>query len=113
MNLSYTTPFWVQDVSNSSWNLSIYSNTGSSSYNMTWTITVEYSTDGTTWSTLGTTSTTRGSYITKSFTARQKVYLRCNTTHWGLVDIDASRFYYYNIRSSKNMKVGGNIMSLL
>ena len=111
---NYTNPFWIENTTENTWTIYIYSNTGSSSYDMTWTITVEYSLDGTTWQTFGTTSITRGSYISQEFSSSQRrVYLRCNTTHWGLVDIDNDRFYMYNIRSNYDMKVGGNIMSLL
>lgn len=110
---NYTNPFWIENTTGNTWTIYIYSNTDGD-YDMTWTISVEYSLNGTTWQTFGTTSVTKDSYISQQFSSSQRrVYLRCNTTHWGLVDIDNSRFYMYNIRSNYDMKVGGNIMSLL
>ena len=113
---TYITPFWVQDVSGSSWSLRLYSrNSGSTHGNLDWTIDVEYSTDGSTWSDFGTTKTSRNSYISKSFSANQKVYLRSKTqcTHWGKYDTSNSRFWYIQIYSNNQYSVGGNIMSLL
>lgn len=111
--INYTTPFWIENITGNTWTIYIYSITGGE-YDMTWTISVEYSLDGTTWQTFGTTSTTKDSYISQQFSSSQRrVYLRCNTTHWGLFEIDLNNSYSYNIRSDYKMRVGGNIMSLL
>lgn len=111
--INYTTPFWIENITGNTWTIYIDSITGGE-YDMTWTISVEYSLDGTTWQTFGTTSTTKDSYISQQFSSSQRrVYLRCNTTHWGLYDIDLNNSYSYNIRSDYNMRIGGNIMSLL
>lgn len=111
--INYTTPFWIENITGNTWTIYIDSIT-SGEYDMTWTISVEYSLNGTTWQTFGTTSTIKDSYISQQFSSSQRrVYLRCSTTHWGLFDIDLDRSYSYNIRSNYNMRIGGNIMSLL
>lgn len=69
------------------------------------TLTIEYSTDKTNWSTLGTTSTTA---LTYTLNPGDVVFLRCKTTAWCN---DASPNNFNNITGVS--KIGGNIMSLL
>lgn len=68
------------------------------------TITVYKSTDGSTWQSMGSTSTTA---ITTTIPANGKLYLKATTNAWW------SSFYYNTITASGNHNVGGNIMSLL
>lgn len=93
----YSEPFYVENISNENETLSIFKY-GSSAP----TLTIEYSTNKTTWQTLGTTS---GTDLTRTLSPGDKVYLRCNTNAW-------SNGYYRNTISGIS-KVGGNIMSLL
>ena len=95
-----TIPFYVEDVSGSVNSVQIRKNNNSAP-----TLTIEKSTDGTTWETMGTTSTTA---ITATVPANGKLYLRCNATTWG-----ASTSYYNKITTTGNCNVGGNTMSLL
>ena len=92
----YTEPFYVENTTNANETLSIKKSASDAL-----TLTIEYSTDKTNWSTLGTTSTTA---LTKTLTPGDKVYLRCNTNAWA----NSNR----NVISGTR-KVGGNIMSLL
>lgn len=89
-------PFYVENISNNVETLSIVKN-----YNSAPTLTIEYSTDKTTWNTLGTTSTTA---LTYTLQPNDKLYLRCNTSRWSTISS--------NIINGVS-KVGGNIMSLL
>ena len=97
----YSEPFYVENISNAAETLSIKKSDTSAP-----TLTIEYSTDKTTWQTLGTTSTTA---LTYTLQVGDKVYLRCDTnTGWGS---NASGTYSNRINGCS--KVGGNIMSLL
>jgi len=96
---SYSTPFYVEDMSGSENTLRIIK-----ARDYAPTLTIEMSRDGATWSTLGTTSTTA---ITASIPTYGRVYLRCNTSSW-CTDRDANYIY-----CSQSYRVGGNIMSLL
>lgn len=93
----YTEPFYVENISNEVETLSIKKD-----YVDAPTLTIEYSTDKATWSTLGTTSTTA---LTYALQPGDKLYLRCETERFcisgGVNNI------------SGVSKVGGNIMSLL
>ena len=94
-------PFYVEDISGSANTLSIAQNDESAP-----TITVEKSTDGITWESMGTTSTTA---ITAVIPAYGKLYLRASATRW----YSTNGSYYNTITASKRHNVGGNILSLL
>ena len=96
----YATPFYIEDMSGSDNTVSIVKNNSSSR-----TLTIEKSTDGGMWETMGTTSTTA---ITATIPANGKLYLRCNTTTWA-----NNSYYYNNINTTGNCNIGGNINSLL
>ena len=98
----YTEPFYVQDLSGSENTVQI---TKYSSYAPT--ITIEKSTDGITWETMGTTS----SPVSATIPANGKLYLRCNTVSWG--STFSNRYSGNQIKATGSHKVGGNIMSLL
>jgi hypothetical protein len=96
-----TIPFYIEDVSGSA--NTIYIKKG---LNNAPTLTIEKSTNGTTWETMGTTSTAE---ITATVPANGRLYLRCNATQWAYGD---SQCNYFN-SASGNFNVGGNINSLL
>lgn len=93
----YTEPFYVENISNANETLSIVKSNESAP-----TLTIEYSTDKSQWTSFGTTSTVA---LTMPLAPRDKVYLRCNTYVW---NTSASHTKIMGIS-----KVGGNIMSLL
>ena len=97
-----TTPFFVKDVSGSD-NIIYIKRTNNKAPELT----IEKSTNGTTWEMMGTTSTTQ---ISATVPANGKLYLRCSATRWG-----AGTASYYNCfnSASGNFNVGGNINSLL
>lgn len=95
-----TTPFYIEDISGSENTVQIKKD-----YAPAPTLSIQKSTDGTTWESMGETSTTA---ITATIPANGKLYLRCSTTTW--IDIDAN---CNSINTTGNCKVGGNIMSLL
>lgn len=92
------TPFFVENIDNFNERLTIVK---ANSYAPT--LTIEYSTDKITWSTLGTTSTNE---LTLTLNPGDRVYLRCNTTSWW--GSGAGRNVICGIS-----KIGGNILSLL
>lgn len=93
----YTEPFYVEKITNENEKLNIVKSADDAP-----TLTIEYSTDKTTWQTLGTTSTTA---LTITLEPGNKVYLRCSTNSWAT---SSAR----NTITSVS-KVGGNVMSLL
>lgn len=95
-----STPFYIEDISGSANTLSIKKDSSSAP-----TITVEKSTDGVAWETMGTTSTTD---ITATIPANGKLYLRATANKWA-----TSVSYYNTITASGRHNVGGNILSLL
>lgn len=99
---TYSEYFWVKNETSSSGTLNIRKNNDAAP-----TVTVEYSTDGTTWTTKGSTSTTS---MTFTLAANSKIYLRATADCWS--DISSS-FYYTYFSSGMNCSIGGNIMSLL
>lgn len=101
--IDYTVPFYVEDASGSSNTLTIKKNNASAP-----TLTIQKSIDGSTWQTMGTTSTTA---ITATVPANSKLYLRTSATGW--CTYSSSNYYYNNITCSGVFNVGGNIMSLL
>ena len=95
-----TIPFYIEDISGSENTVQIKKNNNSAP-----TLTIQKSTDGTTWESMGTTSTTA---ITATIPANGKLYLRCSTNTCG-----TSYNYYNTINTTGNCNVSGNIMSLL
>jgi hypothetical protein len=98
--------FYVEDLSGVDNTLSI-KKCGASGYSGEYapTLTIEKSSDGQTWETMGTTGTTA---ITATIPANGKLFLRCITNKW------ADSYLYWNrISASENHAIGGNIMSLL
>ena len=92
-------PFYVENISNSVETLRI-----TKLDNRAPTLTIEYSTDKTTWTPFeNSTSTTALTYILQP---NDKLYLRCNTVTW------TNSGYESNAIDGVS-KVGGNIMSLL
>ena len=97
----YTEPFYVENINSAAEILNI-----KKSGSFAPTLTIEYSTDGVNWNTLGTTSTTD---LTYTLNPDDKVYLRCDTNQgWGYTNGSS-----HSNRISGVSKVGGNIMSLL
>lgn len=94
-----TIPFYIEDVSGNANTVQI-----KKSSNRAPTLTIEKSTDGITWETMGTTSTTG---ISATIPANGKLYLRCNTNACG------ASYLSNRITTTGNCNVGGNIMSLL
>lgn len=92
-------PFYIEDVSGSENTVQI-----TKGHNNAPTLTIEKSTDGTTWETMGTTSTTA---ITATVPANGKLYLRCSATTW------SNSTYRNSIITTGNSNVGGNVMSLV
>ena len=92
--------FYVEDISGSANTLSISKSNSSAP-----TIEVYKSTDGTNWTSMGTTGTTA---ITATIPANGKLYLKAIAGNWGY-----SQGYSNTITASGRHNVGGNIMSLL
>ena len=101
VNPKYT-PFYIEDVSGSDNTLSIVKLGGD-----TKSLTIQKSTDGKTWASMGNTSSTA---ITATVPANGRLYLRCQTDAWG---INNSQDYFNKMSCSGNFNVGGNTMSLL
>ena len=98
-----STPFYVRDLSGQTNTLSIVKNNSRAL-----TLTIEKSIDGKNWTVLGTTSTAA---LTVTIPAYQKLYLRCSTSFWALMDTQGLQ--YNHILVSNHCSIGGNIMSLL
>ncbi len=96
--IDYTIPFYIEDISGESNTVSIKKSNNSAP-----TLTIQKSTDGETWESIGSTSTTG---ITATVPANGKLYLRCSANSWG-------NTYYNTINTTRNCNFGGNIMSLL
>ena len=103
---SYSTPFYVEDMSGSENTLSIVKS-GMYTSNAP-TLTIEMSRDGVSWSTLGTTSDVA---LIASIPANSKLYLRCSTSGWG--NQYNATAAYNAIDCSGSYGVGGNVMSLI
>ncbi len=100
-NVTLSTPFYVEDVSGSTNTLHIVKNSTDAP-----TITLDYSYDGSTWTTWGTTSTTA---LSLNIPANSRVYLRANATQFAFNNISR----YNTISADGDFNVGGNIHSLL
>ena len=100
----YSTPFYVENITQQSETLII------AEYNWVESgcleIPVQYSTDGTTWSLLGTTGDTS---LTRTLQPGDKVYLRATTNAW----YEHQDEFSHGCAILGVSKVGGNIMSLL
>lgn len=94
--------FYIEDVSGQANKLSIKKINTSAP-----TIKVFKSTDGTNWSSMGSTSTTA---ITATIPANGKLYLKATANSWNSSDYNK---YYNKISASGAHNVGGNITSLL
>ena len=95
--------FYIENLTSSANTLSIKKNNASAP-----TINVYRSTNKTTWTSIGSTSTTA---ITYSIPANSKVYLKATATSWAK---KVSYSTYANMMScSSSFAVGGNIMSLI
>ena len=92
-----TIPFYVENITNTNETLSINTRNWEEPGFL-----IEKSTDGSTWSSLGTTSSTP---LTETLAPGAKLYLRATTNAWGQINMETS---IYGVS-----KVGGNIMSLL
>ena len=92
------TPFYIENINTSSITVTI------NRYSSAPTLTIQKSTDGKTWSTWGSTSST----LKVTVGGKKKLYLRCNANAWA-----TSGNSYHKITCSNKFNVGGNIMSLL
>lgn len=97
------TPFFVHAPSNSTAYFYIVKNNSNAP-----TLSIETSTDGTNWSTLGETSTTSLNFLLNKGERR---YIRCKTNAWG--NYVSYTDVCNTIHSDEPYTVGGNIMSLL
>lgn len=97
-----TEPFYVENITSDNETLSITKSNSAAP-----ALTIEYSTDKTTWTPFeNPTSTTA---LTRTLAPGDKVYLRCNTGGWAYND--PSEGFFNSIRGVS--KIGGNTMSLL
>lgn len=92
--------FWIENTSGSSMTVTIKKNNNSAP-----SVTVYKSSDQTTWTSMGTTSTTG---ITTTVSAGRKMYFKCTAAKWA-----SSSLYRNLISANQNHNVGGNIMSLI
>ena len=97
------TPFYIEDVSGSD-NTITFNRQGSSAP----TVSIEKSSDGETWSSIGSTS----SDVNVTIPANSKVYFRSKKYTWATAG-SGNVVYYNRIIGSSNFNVGGNILSLL
>ena len=91
--------FYIENLTSSSNTLKISRQSGATG------ITIYRSTNKTSWTSMGTTSTSGISY---SIPSKAKVYLRATSTSWG-----GSSSALHFITCTSNYAVGGNIMSLV
>lgn len=95
--------FYIEDVSGSD-NVVTFIKTNTDAP----TLSIQYSNDRETWSTLGDT-TTEG--ITYTIQGTKKTYFRCKTTAWTISGLGYN--YRNEIKVANSFNVGGDIMSLL
>ncbi len=100
------TYFYIEDISGSTNTVSITKNNASAP-----TLNLEYSTDGSTW----TTKTMNEDTTANTFTlpANGKLYLRGVNDGWCSSSSSIFNSYYNSITATGSHNVGGNIMSLL
>ena len=103
------TPFYVENITQENETLTISSYDFSESEPASYLeIPVEYSTDGTAWSSLGTTGETP---LTRTLQPGDKVYLRATTNAW--YELQEEPIIEHGCTILGVSKVGGNVMSLL
>lgn len=108
--VDYTEPFYLQNDTNDVHDIEILKvSSSSSSPSSAPTLTIEYSTDNSTWVVAGNTSTTG---LSVRIPARGKLYLKCNTTTWVANDGIARNSIITGTDVNKPVKCGGNLMSL-
>lgn len=98
--INYGVPFYVENINNSSVNVTIKKKLTDSAP----TLSIEASDDGGLWSVLGSTSITG---VTTSIPAGGKKYFRCTTNAWATAD--GNNVFVF----SDYVKIAGNIMSLI
>lgn len=114
----YTEPFYVENITNSTETVIIKKRSTVSSYSPSNapTLTIEYSTDKSNWSTKGDTS----NELSFTLNAGSKIYLRCNTSKWSYTistispsagSLGAANYCWNSITGCS--KIGGNILSLI
>ena len=103
--VDYSEPFYLENPNNSDITVSLVKL--QNTQGVTPTLTIETSTDRTTWSTFGTTSTTA---LNIPVLANSKTYIRCTANTWGHSWADCTNTFS---TATGNFNVGGNIMSLL
>ena len=113
--IGYTVPFYIEDASGEQNEVQIINEGSSETIDLSFT--VETSTDGKNWSTLGTSSTISHPTLTTVVPANGKLYLRCNTNAWYLIvatrALPVTQRANAYITATKNFNIGGNINSLL
>ena len=103
--VDYSIPFYVENITNEEETLTIAGCDWSEQGDYL-EIPVEISTDGTAWTTFGTTGATP---LTRTLNPGDKVYLRATTNTWYIEDVtNEASCSIFGVS-----KVGGNIMSLL
>ena len=103
--VDYSEPFYLENPNNSDITVSLVKL--QNTQGVTPTLTIETSTDRTTWSIFGTTSTTA---LNIPVLANSKTYIRCTANTWGHSWADCTNTFS---TATGNFNVGGNIMSLL
>ena len=103
-------PFYVENITSETETLKIRKKGTYNQYQYAPTITIEYSLDKSTWSTLGTTGTTD---LTYTLQPGERIYLRASTNAWSVSHVSGSYTDVYYNQIYGVSKVGGNIMSLL
>ena len=97
--LDPTEPFYIENPNNSN----ITGIIQQSDYRAP-SLSIQYSSDKTTWTTLGNTST---GGLTISVPANSKMYFRCKTNYW------YNNTYYNYFTATSSFNIGGNILALL
>lgn len=105
----YSIPFYVENITQEDETLTIAGIDNSEGNNYL-EIPIEYSTDSTNWSSLGTTGETP---LTKVLHPGERVYLRATTDVWYEYESDERGVIDHGCTIFGVSKVGGNIMSLL
>ena len=103
----YSIPFYVENITDEEETLTIAERDWTEQDNYL-EIPVEYSTDGTTWNSFGTTGETP---LTRTLQPSDKVYLRATTNTWN--EYQEEPYIEHGCFIFGVSKVGGNIMSLL
>lgn len=111
-SIDYSVPFWVECITGSV--LIRIISTTSATYPGGLNFNVQRSTNNTTWSDLGTTSTTALNYgLVVAGYGPSKIYLKANTDTWNTNTGAAVKISLLSQGGPGTCKIGGNIMSLL